>query len=113
LTNGKRFSTASEINELVLGPKEHDILWRALKERGLHAERNYVIRDERSVYRVDLAVLCRDGAVGIVCSDAPATRRGPQAARPVLHFTCEQVETGLTDCLAAVQEAADRLGGVK
>jgi hypothetical protein len=113
LTNGRRFSAASEINELVLGPKEHDILWRALKERGLHAERNYVIRDERAVYRVDLALLCRDGAVGIVCSDEPARKRTRQPQFPLLQFTPAQVESGLEDCLAAVQAAAECLGGTK
>ena len=111
LTNGKHFSTASEINELILGPKEHDILWRALKERGLHAERNYVIRDERAVYKVDLAVLCRDGAVGIVCGEARKRARQPQF--PLLRFTPEQIETSLEPCLAAVQAAAEQLGGVK
>ncbi len=109
LTNGKRFSTASEINELILGPKEHDILWRALKERGLHAERNYVIRDERALYKVDLAVLCRDGAVGILCGEE-AKKQGRAA---LLQFTFDQIETGLADCLAAVQAAVEQLGGAQ
>ncbi|MBN1887737.1 MAG: hypothetical protein JW850_07090 [Thermoflexales bacterium] len=115
LTNGRRFTDATEINELVLGPKEHDILWRALKECGLHAERNYVIRDEQALYKADLAVLCQDGAVGILCSEAPAPKpaaqRGRRPGGPWLHFTPEQVESGLEECLAAVQEAAGQLGG--
>lgn len=111
LTNGRRFSTAGEINELILGPQEHDLLWRALKEAGLHAERNYVIRDERAVYRVDMAVRCRQGMVGIMCSDCPPARRAHQPTFPLLQFDPEQVETGLADCLQAVQAAVTQLGG--
>ncbi len=111
LTNGRRFSNASEINELILGPKEHDILWRALKERKLHAERCYVIRDERGVYRVDLAVLCRTGAVGIVCGEKPAPKRSKQPGIPLLHFTPEQVVTSLSSCLEKISTEVTRLGG--
>ncbi len=110
LTNGRRFSTAREINELILGPKEHDFLWRALKEGGLHAERQYVIRDERAVYRVDMAVLCRDGVVGIMCG-SPLS--GSRPGFPLLQFTPEQIETRLDQCLAAVQQAVEPLGGPK
>ena len=48
LTNGKRLNEAWEINDLFLGPREQDILWRALKEARLQAERNYVIREAKS-----------------------------------------------------------------
>ena len=54
LTNGKRLTEAWEINDLFLGPREHDILWRALKEARLQAERHYIIHEENAVYRVDL-----------------------------------------------------------
>ena len=72
LTNGKRLNEAWEINDLFLGPREHDLLWRALKEARLHAERNYVIRDASStrVYSVDFAVICREGTLGVICGDS-------------------------------------------
>lgn len=111
LTNGRRFSTASEINELILGPKEHDILWRALKEAGLHAERNYVIRDERAVYRVDMAVRCRQGMVGILCGGSGPAKRARQPTFPLLQFEPEQVETGLEGCLQTIRAAVTQLGG--
>jgi len=116
LTNGRRFSSATEINELILGPKEHDILWRALKERGLHAERNYVIRDERAVYKVDLAVMCRDGTVGIMCTDPTQqpnqrTNRNPNKF-PLFEFTPQQIETQLADCMASIQTAVHKMGGI-
>lgn len=113
LTNGRRFAAATEINELMLGPKEHDILWRALKETGLHAERNYVIRDERTVHKVDMAVMCRDGAVGIQCSQASLSKRARQPGFPLLQFTPEQIEADMANCLTAIHAAVGQLGGAK
>ena len=76
LTNGKRLNEAWEINDLFLGSREQDLLWRALKEARLQAERNYLIHEENTVYRVDFAVICREGTLGVICGDKP-----PQAAR--------------------------------
>ena len=53
LTYGKRLNEAWEINDLFLGPREQDLLWRALKEARLQAERNDNIHDESAVYHVD------------------------------------------------------------
>jgi len=40
LTTGEQLFGAWEINDLVVGSREHDLMWRALKEAGLHAERD-------------------------------------------------------------------------
>ena len=71
LTNGKRLTEAWEINDLFLGPREHDLLWRALKEARLQAERHYIIHEENTVYRVDFAVICREGTLGAICGERP------------------------------------------
>ena len=112
LTNGKRLNEAWEINDLFLGPREHDILWRALKEARLHAERNYVIRDASSTraYRVDFAVICREGTLGVTCGDSPGML--PRAVRErLLHFTAAQIDAASQKCVEAIAEAAARLGG--
>src|SRR5512136_800212 len=106
LTNGKRLNEAWEINDLFLGSREQDILWRALKEARLQADRNYLIREENTVYRVDFAVLCREGTLGVIC-DKP-----PQAARQrLLYFTPAQIDASPQKCVAAILEAAAGLGG--
>jgi hypothetical protein len=110
LTNGKRLNEAWEINDLFLGPREHDILWRALKEARLQAERNYVIREAQAVYRVDFAIRCREGMLGIVCGDSPGML--PRAVRErLLHFTAAQIDASPKKCVEAIVAAAVQLGG--
>jgi hypothetical protein len=112
LSNGRHLNEAWEINDLFLGPREHDILWRALKEAGLKVERNYVIRDVSSTraYSVDFAVICREGTLGITCGDSPAML--PRAVRErLLHFTAAQIDAAPQKCVEAIAAAAFELGG--
>jgi hypothetical protein len=110
LTNGKRLNEAWEINDLFLGPREQDLLWRALKEARLQAERNDIIHEESAVYRVDFAVICREGTVGVTCGDE--TNVLPRSIRDrLLNFTPAQIDASPQKCVAAIVEAAARLGG--
>ena len=110
LTNGKRLDEAWEINDLFLGSREQDLLWRALKEARVHAERNYVIREANAVYRVDFAVICREGTVGVTCGDE--TNGLPRSIRErLLNFTPAQIDAAPQQCVAAIVEAAAQLGG--
>jgi len=114
LTNGKRLNEAWEINDLFLGPREHDLLWRALKEARLasHAERDYIIREASTVYSVDFAILCREGTLGIVCGESPGML--PRAVREkLLHFTAAQIDASPSKCIEAIMTAANQLGGVE
>jgi len=106
LTNGKRLTEAWEINDHFLGPREHDLLWRALKEARLQAERHYIIHEENAVYRVDFAVICREGTSGVICGEPPRT------ARPhLLYFTPAQIDAAPRKCVEAIRAAASNLGG--
>jgi hypothetical protein len=110
LTNGKRLNEAWEINDLFLGPREHDLLWRALKEARLQAERNYVLREANAVYRVDFAVECRDGTLGVICGELPAML--PRAIRErLLCFTPAQIDASPQKCVEAILAAAVQWGG--
>jgi len=116
LTNGKRLNEAWEINDLFLGPREHDSLWRALKEARLHAERNYVIRDASSTraYSVDFAVICHEGTLGVICGDSPGRSEAemPRAVRErLLYFTSTQIDASPKKCVEAIAAAAAQLGG--
>ena len=85
LTKDRRLNEAWEINDLFLGPREQDLLWRALKEARLQAERNDIIHEESAVYHVDFAVICREGTLGVICGEPP------RVARPrLLYFTPAQ-----------------------
>jgi hypothetical protein len=46
-TTGECLLVADEINDLVIQSEERELLWKALRERGLHAERHYELRRAR------------------------------------------------------------------
>src|SRR5512136_732999 len=106
LTNGKRLNEAWEINDLFLGSREQDLLWRALKEVRVQAERNYLIKEESTVYRVDFAVICRDGTLGVISGEPPRV-----GSPRLLYFTPAQIDASPQKCVAAIIEAAAGLGG--
>ena len=109
LTTGERLFSAWEINDLILGPREHDVMWRALKDAGIAAERGYVIREAKARYNVDLAVPCIAGDIGIVIKD-----RKPRVVNDsILHFTTKQVNEHLSECVYAVKQAIAKHGGMK
>jgi hypothetical protein len=97
---------AWEINDLFLGPREQDLLWRALKEARLQAERNYVIREANAVYRVDFAIICCEGTLGVICGEPPRVGR-----QRLLYFTPAQIDAGPQKCVEAIRAAAAQLGG--
>ncbi len=109
LTTGDRLFSAWEINDLILGPHEHDVMWRALKDAGITAERGYVIHEARARYNVDLAVPCAQGELGIVIRE----RQPRTLHNSVLIFTPQQVTQHTAHCVAAVKQAIAMYGGLK
>ena len=109
LTTGERLFSAWEVNDLILGPREHDLMWRALKEAGITAERGYAIREARARYQVDLAIPCAAGMIGIVIKE----RKPRQPHANVLHFTPQQVTDHLTECVDSVKRAVAAHGGAR
>ena len=71
-TTWDRFQDATELNDLFIDGGEYvDRLYATLKERGLHPERNYTVREARATYEVPLAVLCDDGQVEVTEGEVP------------------------------------------
>ncbi len=104
-TTGDRFEAAEEINELFIGGSGVDGLFVTLKEAGLEPERLWPIHEHGTEYRVDLAILCRDGPVAIAVGDG-------QVPAAVLHFSETQLAADPDGCLAAIQAAIVERGGV-
>jgi len=103
-TTGDRFGAAEEINDLFMTTPAADGLFVTLKEAGLAPERLWPVREQGVEYRVDLAVLCRYGAVAVAVGEetAPAD---------VLRFSEAQLTTNRDECLAAIQAAVAERGG--
>jgi hypothetical protein len=91
-TSWDRLMAAEEINDLYTSGA--DGLYVTLKEAGLHAEREFQIRDRGERFIVDLAIPCRDGTVAISTTERPT---------PVGALISPGVEL--------VQKAVNELGG--
>ncbi len=114
LTTGERFMKAEEINDLVLGSPEQEMLWRALKEAGIAAERGYIIRERRLSYAADFAIFCRDGTLAISCgpdADGAPASPTPEGWRR-LHLDAASLGAALPEHVTAVQAAIAELGGL-
>jgi hypothetical protein len=87
-----RFIAAEEINDLYA--TSADGLYVTLKEKNLHPEREFLLREGEAEYIVDIAIPCRQGTICIATGDRPApdnALRDPDAE--------------------AVQQAVEALGG--
>jgi hypothetical protein len=104
-TTGDRFQAAQEINDLFITGPAAEGLFVTLKEAGLAPERLWPVREQGIEYRLDLAVLCREGLVAIAVGDAPA----PVG---VLRFSEAELAVDLAGCLAAVRVAVAEQGGL-
>jgi len=113
ITTGERLLRAEEINDLVLGSPEQEMLWRALKEAGIAAERGYIIRERRASYTADFAIFCRDGALAITCAPeaSPAALPGSPAWR-MLHLDATRLRDTLPEYVEVVQAAVAEMGGL-
>jgi hypothetical protein len=67
-TMGEHLLAAEELNNLIVQSAERELLWKALRERGLRAERQY---ETRGGGEVDLALLCALGTLGITLGPPP------------------------------------------
>lgn len=61
----EKFSGAHEWNDLFHQSAAHDKLWEAFKRADLDVEREIVVREGRSRYRVDFLIYCARGRVAI------------------------------------------------
>ncbi len=62
-TTGEHLLAAEELNDLIVQSAERELLWKALRERGLRAERQY---ERKRGGEIDLALLCVLGNLGIL-----------------------------------------------
>ncbi len=95
-TTWDRFQDAAEINDLYVDGDEYvNRLYAALKERGIQAERHYLVKEAGAAYEVPLSVLCQDGRVDIPTSGIPKT------------------PTKLADLVNKIMRDIDQNGGIR
>ncbi len=109
-TTGERLLAAEELNDLIVQSAERELLWKALRERGLRAERQY---ETRGGGEIDLALLCALGNLGILLGKGQEQqelreRRGWR----YLSFPETAVKAELTSVVQAIEQEVERLGGL-
>ena len=79
-TTWDRFQDAVELNDLFIDGGEYvDRVYAVLKDRGIRAERNYHVEEEKAQYVVPLAILCTNGRIEITHDQIPT--KEPDFAR--------------------------------
>lgn len=110
-TSGDKFLRAVEINDLLGKNEADDGLWDAWKAAKIEAERQIVVRDARSRYRIDYWIPCARGHLAVVLGDRP--RRLPKGkVWRMLQFSDEDVNARQADCVRAIKRVARELGGM-
>ena len=112
-TTGEHLFRAEELNDLIVQSAEREQLWKALRERGLRAEKQY---ERKSGGEIDLALLCALGKLGITLGDAsgePADEVKERKDWEYLTFPEATVNSNLPEVVQTIEQAVQRLGGLK
>lgn len=65
-TTWAKFSEARQFNDLFHKGAAHDKLWHGIQQCGLDAERELIVREGRSRYRVDFMIYCTHGRLAVM-----------------------------------------------
>lgn len=107
-TSWEKFSKAQEINDLFQKGVAQDRLWRALKECDLDTERQVLVREGKTRYRVDFLIYCPNGRVGVSIGQGrvAAIRRRDYRA---ISITEDELENHFSNVLDRITLAAHDL----
>ena len=113
-TTGEHLLEALELNDLIVQSAEREILWQALRARGLAAERAY---EPAPGGPLDLALLCALGHLGISVG-APQEAGEPKklkerAGWQYLAFSESAVNEDLPGVVKAIEASVEKLGGLQ
>ncbi len=110
-TTGEKLLAAEELNDLIVQSAERERLWKALRERGLAAERQY--ESDKGV-ELDLALLCALGTLGITLGEAGAERRTFKERRGWRHLSFSEtaIKAELPSVVQTIEQEVERLGGL-
>jgi very-short-patch-repair endonuclease len=125
-TSLERLRCATEINDLFRTSPIEDIMHETLKDAGLPAERQHLVRDADRSYLLDFALFCSDGNLNVEC-DGERYHSGPERAEQdrtrdnvltaddwrILRFSGRELRDRPEECLKVIRRTIRRLGGIK
>lgn len=104
-TNWDKFCRAREWNDLYLRTPAHEKLWDALRAENLDVEREMIVREGHTRYRVDFLVYLPQGQIAISLGEKSA-RENLGAHKIALTVTPDEIENHLARVQRAIQRAA-------
>ncbi len=107
-TTWEKFARAQEINDLFHKGPAQDQLWEALKENNLDAEREMLVREGRSRYRVDFLIYCSQGTLAVMIGERRVLPAGHAFRRVVIAE--EDLENHFQPALERIKSQARELG---
>ncbi len=109
-TTGEHLLAAEELNDLIVQSAERELLWKALRERGLVAEKQY---EHKGGGEIDLALLCALGNLGILLGKGQEQQKlRERRGWRYLSFPETAVKAELTSVVQAIEGEVERLGGL-
>jgi len=108
-TTGERLAAAEEINDLIVQTAERELLWAALRERQIAAERE--VQVGRQASSVDFAVLCELGNLGILLGGDSQRKVKDGAGWRYLTLPLEAATEDMPQAVATIEQAVRELGG--
>ncbi len=107
-TTWEKFCQAHELNDLFHKGPAQDKLWEALKEDNLDAERQMIVSEGRSRYRVDFLIYCPRGRLAVTIGE----RRPAVSTKSIraLAISEEDLENHFERALDDVKSLARELG---
>lgn len=109
-TTGERLLAATEINDLLVLSEERELLWQALRERGLSAERQY---ETQPGVQIDLALLCALGNLGVQFGSEKKKELKESTGWQYLAVDETSLKQNLPATLTEIESAVEALGGLK
>ena len=110
-TTGERLEQAEEINDLIVQSAEREVLWAALRERAIGAERQVQANIQGG--EVDFAILCELGKLGVVLQDQPARPLKEAGGWRYLTLPASVVKEDVAGAVQVIERAVKELGGAK
>jgi hypothetical protein len=109
-TTGDRLLKATEINDLIVDSEERELLWTALKERGLSAEVKY---ESKRGTEVDFAILCALGNLGVLLGDESGGKALKEKGKWKYLVVAESaVRADVQEVAAQIESEVQSLGGL-
>jgi hypothetical protein len=108
-TTVQKFMAAIEINDLFHRGKARDKLWESLRRDELDVEREMIVREGRSRYRIDFMIFCPGGRVAVLI-DSPARLPRASGKFRVVTFVESQLEERLEQVVEKIRRELEELG---